>query len=90
MQMLILANCNSHAPVKQQVHSQDNSFQALVVRHQMTPLNVTVGCWTGCPVHPRNDLIQIECFHKAISICEDQTIKLQAYCLRILLSFYYQ
>ena len=41
----------------------------------MTPLNVTVGCWIGCPMHPRNDLIQIECFHKAISIYEDQTIK---------------
>ena len=27
--MLILANCNSHAPVKQQVHSQGNPFQVL-------------------------------------------------------------
>ena len=77
MQKLILVNCNSHAPMKQQVHNKDNPFQVLVVHviinsfHDIrrTPLNVTVGCWTGCPVHPKNDLIQIECFHKAINIC---------------------
>ena len=31
MQKLILVGCNSHSPVKQQVHNQDNPFQVLVV-----------------------------------------------------------
>ena len=37
MQKLILVDCNSHAPVKQQVHNQDNPFQVPVVHVQSTP-----------------------------------------------------
>ena len=35
MQKLILLDCNSHAPVKQQVHNQDNPFQVPVVHVQI-------------------------------------------------------
>ena len=43
MQKFILVSCNSHAPVKQQVHSQDNPFQVPVVHVQST-LDDTTEC----------------------------------------------
>ena len=37
MQKLILVDCNSHAPVKQQVHNQDNLFQVPIVHGYSKP-----------------------------------------------------